>query len=81
MQSGPGSFNSQQQPPSSGQSTAQDMDTSTSSNEEVWVETKSADGKSYYYHAKSRETTWTKPEGPNVKVLSQQQVRNSFGHL
>ena len=44
------------------------------SNEEVWVETKSGDGKSYYYHAKSRETTWNKPEGPNVKVLSQQQV-------
>lgn len=82
MQSGSGPFNSQQQqPPSSGQSTAQDMDTSASSNEEVWVETKSADGKSYYYHAKSRETTWTKPEGPNIKVLSQQQVRNSFSHL
>ena len=43
--------------------------------EEIWVETKSGDGKSYYYHAKSRETTWNKPEGANVKVLTQQQVR------
>ena len=43
-------------------------------NDEVWVETKAGDGKSYYYHAKTRETTWTKPEGPNVKVLTQQQV-------
>lgn len=46
----------------------------SSANEEVWVETKTADGKSYFYHAKTRETTWTKPEGPNVKVLTQQQV-------
>jgi len=44
------------------------------STDEVWVETKAGDGKSYYYHAKSRETTWTRPEGPNVKVLTQQQV-------
>ena len=41
---------------------------------EVWVETKSGDGKSYYYHAKTRETTWTLPEGPNVKILTQEQV-------
>ena len=43
--------------------------------DEIWVETKAGDGKSYYYHAKTRETTWTRPEGPNVKVLTQQQVR------
>ncbi|KAK9509007.1 hypothetical protein O3M35_006424 [Rhynocoris fuscipes] len=40
---------------------------------EVWVETKSGDGKSYYYNARTRETTWTKPEG-NVKILLQEQV-------
>ncbi|XP_013099429.1 transcription elongation regulator 1 [Stomoxys calcitrans] len=41
---------------------------------ELWVETKTEDGKSYYYHILSRETTWTKPEGPNVKVMSQSEI-------
>jgi len=40
----------------------------------VWVETKAADGKSYYYNIRTRDTTWTKPEGPNVKVMVQDQV-------
>jgi len=38
------------------------------------VETKAADGKSYYYNIRTRDTTWTKPEGPNVKVMVQDQV-------
>lgn len=62
-----------QQQPHPGQNN--EVDAST---DEVWVETKAGDGKSYYYHAKSRETTWTKPEGPNVKVLTQQQVFQVF---
>lgn len=40
---------------------------------EIWVETKAAEGKSYFYNARTRETTWTKPEG-NVKILLQEQV-------
>jgi len=41
---------------------------------EVWVETKDGNGKPYYYNARTRETTWTKPEG-NLRVLTQEQVR------
>uniref|UniRef100_A0A182NNB3 Transcription elongation regulator 1 n=1 Tax=Anopheles dirus TaxID=7168 RepID=A0A182NNB3_9DIPT len=41
---------------------------------ELWVETKTADGKSYYYHAISRETTWTRPEGANVNVMTQAEI-------
>lgn len=41
---------------------------------EIWVETKTNEGKSYYYNAKTRDTTWTKPEGENIKVISHEQV-------
>lgn len=41
---------------------------------ELWVETKTEDGKSYYYHALTRETTWTKPDGPNIKIMTQSDV-------
>uniref|UniRef100_A0A0K8T1V0 Transcription elongation regulator 1 n=2 Tax=Lygus hesperus TaxID=30085 RepID=A0A0K8T1V0_LYGHE len=40
---------------------------------EVWVEAKAGDGKAYFYNARTRETTWTKPEG-NVKVIMQEQL-------
>ena len=44
-------------------------------NGEVWVETKADGGKSYFYNARTRETTWTRPEEKDgVKVLSQDQV-------
>ncbi|CAB3231843.1 unnamed protein product [Arctia plantaginis] len=42
---------------------------------ELWVETKSDDGKYYYYHSRTRETTWTRPqETPTCKVISQADV-------
>ncbi|XP_058053276.1 transcription elongation regulator 1 [Anopheles bellator] len=41
---------------------------------ELWVETKTGEGKSYYYHAISRETTWIRPEGPGVNVMTQAEV-------
>lgn len=40
----------------------------------VWVETKNDEGKPYYYNAQSRETTWSKPEGDGVRILTQQEV-------
>jgi transcription elongation regulator 1 len=41
---------------------------------DIWVETKASEGKSYFYNARTRETTWTKPEGPAVKIITQEQV-------
>uniref|UniRef100_A0A1L8DIB5 Putative transcription factor n=1 Tax=Nyssomyia neivai TaxID=330878 RepID=A0A1L8DIB5_9DIPT len=42
--------------------------------QELWVETKTEEGKSYYYHAVSRETTWSRPEGPHIKIMTQTEV-------
>lgn len=39
--------------------------------QELWVETKTGDNKSYFYHAVTRQTTWDRPEGPNIKVMTQ----------
>ena len=41
---------------------------------EIWVETKAEGGKFYYYNAATRATQWTKPEGPEVKILNQEEV-------
>ena len=42
--------------------------------EEVWVENKTSDGRVYYYNARSRESSWTKPEGPSVRVIAQEDL-------
>ncbi|KAL3276562.1 hypothetical protein HHI36_011936 [Cryptolaemus montrouzieri] len=66
------------QPPNFGQSNQPPLTANQTQPEnpaaEVWVETKTAEGKSYFYNARTRETTWNKPEGTNIKVISQDQV-------
>lgn len=42
--------------------------------EEAWVETKTPEGKSYFYHAITRQTVWEKPTDPNIKIFTQQEV-------
>lgn len=40
----------------------------------IWAETKTDTGSSYYYNAKTRVTSWDRPEGPNVTVMSHEEV-------
>jgi transcription elongation regulator 1 len=43
--------------------------------EEVWVENKTGDNRTYYYNARTRESSWTKPQtSVNVKVITQEEV-------
>lgn len=43
--------------------------------EEVWVENKTSDNRTYYYNARTRESSWTKPAASaSVKVITQEDV-------
>ena len=45
--------------------------------EKVWAEARSPDGKIYYYHTQTRETTWDRPEGPGVRIVRHEEVRGT----
>ncbi|XP_030649641.1 transcription elongation regulator 1 [Chanos chanos] len=40
--------------------------------EDIWVENTTAEGKVYYYNARTRESVWTRPEG--VKLIQQTEL-------
>ncbi|XP_068187339.1 transcription elongation regulator 1 isoform X2 [Antennarius striatus] len=40
--------------------------------EEIWVENKTAEGKAYYYNARTRESSWSKPDC--VKIIQQSEL-------
>lgn len=69
-----------------------DVQASTNNQNEItWVETKTNDGKYYYFNSKTRETSWKKPD--NCKIITHEQFVqsqkndkpkepiNSFHHL
>jgi len=41
---------------------------------EIWVETVSAEGKIYYYHAKTRQSVWKRPTDDNIQIIKQNEV-------
>jgi transcription elongation regulator 1 len=45
--------------------------------EQIWAETKTEGGSSYFYNTKSRVTSWDRPEGPNIKIMSHEEVHHN----
>ncbi|CAK6957198.1 transcription elongation regulator 1 isoform X1 [Scomber scombrus] len=45
--------------------------------EEIWVENKTPEGKAYYYNARTRESSWSKPDG--VKIIQQSELNPLLG--
>jgi phosphoribosyl-AMP cyclohydrolase len=59
------------------------MNEATSTTEqEVWVENKTQDNRTYYYNAKTRESVWTKPQtSSTVKVITQEEVEKISSNI
>ena len=47
-------------------------------NKEYWVETSAQDGRVYYYHGKTRQSSWKLPTGENVQIIKQSEVYITF---
>lgn len=42
--------------------------------EVIWAEARSESGSSYFYNTKTRVTSWERPEGPGVRIMSHEEV-------
>jgi transcription elongation regulator 1 len=42
---------------------------------ELWIETKTGEGKQYFYHSETRETVWERPEPAKAVVMSQEELQ------
>lgn len=47
---------------------------------ELWIKTKTEEVKSYFCHAVSRDSTWTRPDGPHIKIMSQHEFEAMNKH-
>ena len=53
----------------------------TTSTDDIWIETKAENGHSYYWNAKTRCSQWNKPEGQDVKIITQAEVSQKLRYL
>jgi len=44
---------------------------------ELWIETKSAEGKSYFYQSETRQTVWERPDASNAVVMQQDEIQKA----
>lgn len=43
-------------------------------NRHVWAEVKTSEGNSYFYDIETRKTSWTRPQGADVKIIQHSEV-------
>lgn len=44
---------------------------------ELWIETKTSEGKSYFYQSETRQTVWERPESSNAVVMQQDEIQRA----